>query len=688
MTDINAKRIFGVLFFLAGFTMNILGQAVQPVNHEKIYIHYDKPFYSAGETIWFKAYLYNNGLPSLLSDELYLQVEDAEGKLISKKKYPVQGATVTGSIVLSDTLARGYYMIDAITKTIASGAAEFKYAKNLFIYHPLEPARKESIAKRISLQFFPEGGHLIDRIRTQVAFKATDETGNPFLVSGVIKLDSTNVVTQFKSSHDGIGKISFTPHLADILFAEVDVNGTKYKFPLPAVEASGVYLKIADADSGNTFEITRSRKDRELFDTVRLVVKMNDDTVFEKIIPFGNELVLAGFLKTKNLSSGILHFMLLNKYAVPLAERLSFTLNKEDLIKPGLVFIKRDSSKKAANSFELKFADTTTRSFSVSVTDITTKEFPDKENIWSRLLLTSDLRGYIYNPGYYFESDDAEHRQALDNLMLTHGWTRYNVRQNTASDKTNNDHYLITISGSVTEAGNGKSVAGGTLELQLITEDSSFQSYDAIVDKNGKFKLDSLLFFGTSKIFYNYISINNNRQSVNLHFDEDAGDSLYTILSNSMNKNKSMERIPGVKKEMAAMPNQLSDGKYKQLATIFLKTKLRKPEERINDKYASPLFRNSGKIILDNINKPYNNKTLNVVNYVLTNIHTLAYDADYNSLVNRKNFSILTSKNWIVDIMIDESTSSLEVANGITMDRVALIKFYETGFVGAGTQSP
>ena len=92
MIEMNAKRMIGLVFFLVCFTTNILAQANQQptlaANHEKIFIHFDRPYYTAGETIWFKAYLYNNGLPSMISNEFFLQLEDGSGKIISKMQYP------------------------------------------------------------------------------------------------------------------------------------------------------------------------------------------------------------------------------------------------------------------------------------------------------------------------------------------------------------------------------------------------------------------------------------------------------------------------------------------------------------------------------------------------------------------------------------------------------------------------
>ncbi len=694
MTGTRPKMLVGLILFSIIFFTTALAQRNNVVsgisNYEKIYIHFDRPFYNAGETIWFKAYLYNQGLPSMLSNELYLQLIDRSGKIIDQRKYPIAGATVSGDIQLEDSL-KGFYSLIATTKTISADDGNFVYGKNLYVYNASETVKKDTAKKTFSLQFFPESGHLVDRIRTQVAFKATDMSGNPIDVSGVIKSDSTTVITPFRSFHDGIGKVSFTPRISESLFAEVNYDGRTYTFSLPNVEASGVNIKITDGDSIKTFDITRSKTDKSLFDSVRLIVSMNNDTVYENRIGFGYEQTLSGILKTNTIPSGILNFRVLNKDGIPIAERLCFVNNKEYLVEPDFVMIKRDSAKKMKNIFELRFSDTIQRSFSISVTDIHAQEFPEKENIMSRLLFTSDLRGYIHNPGYYFAKNDAETRTALDNVMLTHGWTRYNWKRKSQNNSVRPvASNLLYISGTVNDFNTGKPVSGGTLALNLITEDSSFQAIDAVVDNNGKFRADSLMFFGTAKIIYSYTNNNHKRNAVSLTID--AEDSSYFFASFIRNERNQTEK-GGVDyfeptKPLGVSVGSLFEAKFKQLSTVFVKTKIKRPEDKMNEKYASPLFRTSGKIILDNVTRPYNDRTLNVVNYILTNIRTLNYDRDVNSLVNRKNFSLQTKKNWIVSLLLNESPTPLDIARTITMDRVALIKFYEAGFVGVGTSAP
>ncbi|MBS1742873.1 MAG: hypothetical protein JST81_07515 [Bacteroidetes bacterium] len=685
-----AVVVFAVLLHCKSIAQS-MPAAVKPIQQEKIFVHFDKPFYTAGESIWFKAYLYSNGHPSLMSDELYLQLENASGIAVLQQKYPIIGATVPGQLILPDSLPQGYYSVKATTKTIANHTPDFTCNRNVFVFNNAYVQKTPEKKSAVLLQFFPESGHLIDKIRTQVAFKATDESGNPVDVSGVIRSDSTNVVAEFRSLHDGIGKTSFTPHTGDSLVAEIVFNGKTFKFSLPPVILSGVNLSVKDGDTAKTYTVTRSRNEAVLFDTVRMIVKLNNDTVYESRIGFGNDRVLSGTLSTKNIRSGILHFILLSGNNVPLAERLSFVNNREYLLTPELLELKRDSSKKGYNNFSIQFKDSVQRSFSVAVTDGRLFDYPDKENICSGLLLSSDIRGNIFNPGYYFESDDAIHRLALDNLLLTQGWTRYNWTSSQLSNNSSNEpgHFLLSLSGTVVHQGNNKPAGEGLLTLTIITGDSAMLSVEAKVDAEGKFTADSLLFYGTAKAFYSYITLSGKRIPVNIELNKEQ-DFYFpgTPVAIATGISTGRDQTPAAGFTQCYVQTSYFEGKYKQLETVFLKAKFKRPEDKLNEKYASAVFRNTGKLVVDNINHPVSNPSIDVINYALLNIRNLAYDNDQKSLVNRKNFSLQTKKNWMVETIVDEAVSNVEIARTITMDKVAMIKFYETGFIGVGTQAP
>lgn len=681
-----------ILILLLLFSQLVFSQqnetAVNFPSHEKIYIHFDKPYYAAGEMIWFKAYLYSNGLPSTSSHNFYVQLTNASDQVIGALHYPISNATVSGSFQIPDSLPDGYYDLKATTPSISAIEPAFIYQKRIYVHNGTAKTKVASkSASHISLQFFPESGNLIDRLRAQIAFKATDNAGMPVKVSGFIKKDMGEIVTAFSSVHDGMGRVMFTPHLADKLYAELVTGKDTSRFPLPAVIPSGVSLRISAEPGGKLYELTRSKAEKEKYDTIQLQVMMHDEVVFESQIDFGYDNDLRGHLKTSDLPTGILHFRLLNKDGAPLAERLTFVNNREYATQTTIDLVKRSNDKRALNTLDIKFPDSIQRSCSVSITELSANDFPENENIFSRLLLQSDLKGMIYNPAYYFRNSDDSTLLALDNLMLIHGFTRYVwTKKNDISLalKSVYDPYLLQLSGSLINIEKQVPVSNGRLVLQVESgEPAKVQTFETTVNPEGRFSIDSLLFSGDARIYYSYTGSNGKPQVVNLQLDtKKTGNDPNTVFAAAVTG----QHDPG----LVILPQhyQLPDGRFKELPVVTMQAKTGRASDKVNERYATTLFKGAGKLVLDNISDPYNNASLNVVDYILENIRTVELNRAQGVFVNSKNFSLQNQQKWKMEIFVDETTSTLNVLRSTSLGQVAMIKFYEAGFVGAGSGSP
>jgi hypothetical protein len=667
---------------------------------EKIYIHYDKEYYVAGETIWFKAYLYSNGKPSGVSTNLYLQFTDSKGRVIFNKQYPAFGAVAKGNIDIPDTLPQGNYYIRALTAGMLNYDEGLIYKKNVFVFKgSTSSISGNSESQNVSLQFFPESGNMVDGILTVVGFKATDQWGTPVDVNGIIKTEDGITIASFKTYHDGIGKVQFKPQAGKKYMAEVVTAAGSRTYPLPAVRVSGINLKIQDEKGGKKFQLSRSEKDKALLDNLLLVAEINNYVVYENDIAFEEYPSVIGHLVTDSLPSGILHFTVFNKDGMPLAERLSFVDNGEYRGAAEIGITKADAEKRAENTFEINFPNTIQRSCSVAVIDLPGAGLNDNDNIWSRFLLTSDLKGYIYNPAWYFVHPRAENendsvKQALDNLMLTHGWNRFNwtkILNGEFPEKKYNDPGLISLSGSVTDERTHEPLASGKLNILLETEDSTSQTFDADVDAKGRFKLDSLLFLGKANLFYAYSDKNGKPRAALAVVDEDPMKKIISFVPQDIAKN-TIERSAAViqnKKEIDTryqfVKSRLDEEKELEKVTIQTKSN-KKPFDVVNEKYTTGVFRSPGKVNLDNINDPANDKSINVVDYIKNRVQQI--EIQNGRFVNRKNFSLLTGQKWLVGIFLNEEPTDISLLRTLRIQDVALIKFYEAGFVGVGSGSP
>ncbi|HEY2583972.1 MAG TPA: hypothetical protein VGI43_19340, partial [Mucilaginibacter sp.] len=87
-------------------------------NHpaEKLYIQFDKPYYAIGDTIWFKAYLFN--VPTLAfsakSRIMYVEIANDGNTFIKQYRLPVKDGITWGNISLND-YPSGNYTLRAYT---------------------------------------------------------------------------------------------------------------------------------------------------------------------------------------------------------------------------------------------------------------------------------------------------------------------------------------------------------------------------------------------------------------------------------------------------------------------------------------------------------------------------------------------------------------------------------------------
>jgi hypothetical protein len=662
---------------------------------EKLYIQYDKEYYVSGETIFFKAYLLRDGKPSGISNNLFLQLTDVNGAVVANKKFPVLGAVAKGTIDIPDSLPQGNYYIRALTPYMLNDDAAFMYRKNIFVFRPGSASSTSSANQVVSVQFFPESGELVDGILTAVAFKSVDQDGIPVDVTGVIRTSDGTTIAPFNSYHDGIGKVSFKPQAGKSYIADVETKAGKRTYNLPEVKPSGINLKITDEKGGKKFQILRSEKDKAMFNKIRLVAVMNNQVVNDYDISFEDYPSIIGHLLTDSLPSGILHLTLFNNDGIPIAERLSF-VNNHEYASGVNVNAKFINTKRSANAIELNFDEAIQRSCSVAVTDASGGSFNDQDNIWSRFLLTSDLKGYVYNPAWYFENGSDSAKQALDNLMLTHGWTRFSWTkilsdQFKANEISIKDEPFLSVSGRVMDEKNKEALTGGQLNIYLEAEDSSSLNYEVPVDGSGYFHLDSVLFYGNGKLYYAYVDPKGKVKNAIVVLDAHPLTNNAAIIPQNFFASmirQHAERVQA-KSDIDTRYNYVKSrlDEVKELERVTVQSKSnKKPEDIVNEKYTNGVFRSPGKVNLDNINEPSNDRSMNAVDYIKNRIPQVEIQGG--KFVNRKNVSLMSGQKWPIGVFINEVPSDIFQLRLLRTQDIALVKFYEAGFVGVGSSFP
>lgn len=272
----------------------------------------------------------------------------------------------------------------------------------------------------LSVSFHPEGGYLIPGVDCRVAFKAIDGEGMGVDVSGVIKDGDGNTVCRMQSVHRGMGDFHFRPSLGSSYYAEVSSpSGEELKFPLPAVEPRAAVIHL-DSRGDTLLVSSHGRTPSGSF----LLLQQRGRVLASAPIGNGSPQY---FLKSW-FPPGLLQILLLDTDATVLSERLSFIRDESGshaFIEPDSAYY--DNREKVRLTLSLDGYSQPEGSVSVSVTDDGLVSGSNNLPIDVQLLLQSDIAGHIEAPSYYFEDVDSVKDYALDILLMTQGWKRYDV---------------------------------------------------------------------------------------------------------------------------------------------------------------------------------------------------------------------------------------------------------------------
>ncbi|RYG20944.1 MAG: TonB-dependent receptor [Chitinophagaceae bacterium] len=351
----------------------------------------------------------------------------------------------------------------------------------------------------IDVQFFPESGALVQGLPVKVAFKAINAQGKGEDIKGIVVDSEGTEITDFESSYLGMGSFYLNPLSNKTYTAKVKFkNGAEKTFSLPKTESSGYNLSVNASDSAKVTIRVLLTDNLIAKGNLNLVAHKNGNVYFTMKVPTAKNLAIASLPKSE-LPSGIVTLTLFNPENTPVAERLVFIDNALDKIKIQGGNLTETYAKRGG--MNLEFLGTNDNkpiqaSFSVAVTNasIVAPDLENESNIFTNLLLTSDLKGYVEKPNHYFLTNDAKTRTELDHLLLTQGWRKINWQAVSSSQYPVASYPIETalqISGIVTTNG-GKPVANG--KVSLFSSSTGLFAVDTLSDANGRFNFNKLEF--------------------------------------------------------------------------------------------------------------------------------------------------------------------------------------------------
>ena len=422
-------RVFIVTVFSSGLKAQTVENSINLYGNnfpqEKIHIHFDKEVYLPGETIWFKAYLFEENLPGERSTNFYAALYDEEGKLIQQQFSPIFNSTTDGHFDIPDSLQSKQLICRAYTSWMLNFDTTFLFTKAIKLINKNAKDENTNAVKTVSLQFFPEGGDIIEGTRNTIAFKANYNNGLPFEINGVIKKQETGeVIMPIKSIHDGMGRFDVEVQANEKFYAEwTDNNGTTQQTYFPKSRPEGVSLKLVLQKDKLVYNIINKLPG----DSLHVLMYMYQKVFYKTNLAVAATEPYTGAVPVSSLPTGIMQLTVFNANWQPVAERVAFINNNNYALGTTITNKETSTQKRGKNLIEIEVGDTIPANMSLSVTDADLNNEEATSTIVTNLLLNGDVKGYIHNPAYYFTNNTSDALKAkLDLVMLTHGWRRYN----------------------------------------------------------------------------------------------------------------------------------------------------------------------------------------------------------------------------------------------------------------------
>jgi hypothetical protein len=483
---------------------------------EKVFVQINRQQLAAGEQIWFKGWCTFLQKPSYLSRIVYTDIINDAGIVVEKNIYRLDSlGSWNGHIDISRKWKSGNYTLRAYTAWMLN-QPEYIFQQPFFVYGEDEVNRiNNTISKKLNMQFFPEGGQWIVGVENKMAFVVQDEMGLPVNTSITIKDGNRNTVTSASVLHQGMGMFKFTPK-QETYTAEIQTaNGAVFTFSLPPVQQEGVQLIVQNTTSNRMFvSVQRGEKFNEKYSRLLIMAHMSGQLVYSTYLDFEEGLTTAPIPK-KNLPPGIMQITVMDTLGTPLAERLAFIENYK-IHRPKLSFEKKQTDKRSENIWQLKADSLFQASLSVLVNNSAVDGKIVLENsIASHLLLTSDIKGYVHEPGFYFQNKSPETLEKLDLLMMVHGWRKFTwkqILQNEAPVLRYPIESNLQIKGIVTKSDRKEVVKDGKVSFVIKGEDSVTYIIDAYLTDKGEFIVDSLNI--RDKATVSYLATNNKKENL------------------------------------------------------------------------------------------------------------------------------------------------------------------------------
>ncbi len=677
--------LFGLLFaqtLLAQRVEKAIEKLYKNFPQEKVILSFSKPEYTAGETIFFKAYVLTGYEPSDLSTNLYTEFYDRNKKLLDKQIVPLLKGSGDGSFVLPASIAEDVYYIRAYTHWMLNFDEAFQCVQPVHVYNPYSTKSLRPKPVQWTARAFAEGGNIVDDMAANIAVRLYAAGSLPKSWSGkLVEKNANDTVADVTVYNNEIGQVRFLPNTSgNYVLLLKDNEGHQQEVPLPKAMTNAIALQVVN--SANKLNYAISFKGTASGGKgYRLIGTLHEQILFAATIAKSTSEV-AGSINTTDYPAGVLQLTLFDEKETPVAERLCF-LHQQSLpiLQPAVSTDTLSFTPKGINRWQVAIDSTGWQSYALQVTDAA---YPLENNFLGSLYWSSDFTNPVQNAEWYFKDVSEEKKAALDALLLTEKWERFQWN-NILQDRFPTVRYpvenYLTYVGTVYKGNKLQPLR----EMNLIAQskDSSLQFLQVKTDSAGNFVLPNIFFVDTVKIYYQPNKRKFMEGEVKIDFElknrfyqlkkDLPGDPFYID-----NRSKADTLPLLVQKTIAQRKNELVVAeKSKMMQEVVIRTKAKNPTEELDKKLSSGLFSSIDTKIFDFVNEDQTSAFgySNILEWLQGRVagFSIAYE---------NGTPVPQIRNSRVSVYLDEFQVEPAQLNGVSPSDIAMIKVIKGSFAG------
>ncbi len=475
---------------------------------EKLYLQLDKPYYSNNEDLWVKAYLVDAFNPSLppVSNVIDVELINEKQEVVAQRKIKLENQGGAGHIFLPDTLKPGKYALQAYTNWSRNFDESFLFTKTFEIldtYNEESGSISTIESSEIDVAFFPEGGELIYGVPTIIGFKALDHRGLGIEIEGQVLNQDGYVATSIKTLAKGMGRFILTPQHNQSYTSSFIYQGETHTFNLPEIKKTGYAIKATHSYESEKVILGVYAKGVSLEGGFLLGHQNGQE--FLRI--FTGSKGLSANINKADFPAGICQLTFFDGDGIPRSERI-VTVNlptvKETIKLGGIeTYSKREKVDLKLGQVSDSNQQWDYQNLSISITPRDQILIhPLQQNIRNFLQLSSDLKGHIEDPEFYFGGTKGSY-ELLENLMLTQGWRRFKWEEVLSEDDQLFDFLperSLTFQGQISNNSSGRNPVRGKVQLSIM--DEAFSFLESETNEKGQFLFDGIEFYDSTQLLF------------------------------------------------------------------------------------------------------------------------------------------------------------------------------------------